>query len=234
MRQAYVTLLSSENYLEAVLVLNRSLRATNSDFPLVCGMTDTIQNPTVKRILYEEGIIVENIPSLEYNESTKKKYFNYPVLNTASKINLFSLKNYDKLVYIDADTMMLKNSDSLFNYPDGAMIKDEEYGFSGAFVFCPRNHKEEFYKCIITHCDCFDGDLLGNLWVMTRNDPDYQIPAEFCTNFNNSNRDYEGIFIVHFCNETKPWLNPEEFSQDNPVIQRYNNYLREIRYKYGL
>ena len=39
---AYVTLLSTESYLEAVLVLNQSLRNVNSEYPLVCMVTDNL------------------------------------------------------------------------------------------------------------------------------------------------------------------------------------------------
>ena len=44
MNKAYITLLSSEDYLEAVLVLNYSLRLVNSQYPLVVYVTNQVYN----------------------------------------------------------------------------------------------------------------------------------------------------------------------------------------------
>ena len=48
-----------------------------------------------------ENIRIEWIDNLIYSDTVRKKYDGKAVLNTASKISLFSLVNYDKLCYID-------------------------------------------------------------------------------------------------------------------------------------
>jgi alpha-N-acetylglucosamine transferase len=55
------------------------------------------------------------------------------------------MKQWDKLLYIDADVLVLKNLDHLFQYPNGSMLKYEVYagedendtGFSGLFIIEP-------------------------------------------------------------------------------------------------
>lgn len=119
-------------------------------------------------------MIVENILPLEYSSMMKEKFQNTTrsnILYTASKIQVFTLKEWDKMVYIDADTIFLQNADELFEYPDGAMIKypNDPYGFSGLFVFCPGNHDEDdFYPTVMREHFCADGDLLGKFWFFVK------------------------------------------------------------------
>jgi len=37
---------------------------------------------------------------------------------TFSKLNIWKIVDYDKLVYLDADTIVLENIDNLFNYEE--------------------------------------------------------------------------------------------------------------------
>ena len=45
---AYVTLLSTESFFEAVLVLNQSLKNVNSEYPLVCMVTNNLNGKITK------------------------------------------------------------------------------------------------------------------------------------------------------------------------------------------
>lgn len=53
--KAYITLLSSKNYLQGVLVLHRSLKATGARYPLYCVLSVSINEET-EQILEREGI----------------------------------------------------------------------------------------------------------------------------------------------------------------------------------
>jgi len=225
---AYITLLSSEDYLDAVLVLNRSLKYSKSNYALVVAVTEDIYDK-VHDILCEDGCIVEKIERISYSDYITSKYKDHSVLNTASKINLFSLKNYDKLVYLDADSIVMKNVDDLFNYPDGAMLKsdvDMGFGLSNLFVFYPRNHEEELYKKLIEDSVHFDGDLLGNLWFFTRSSEAHQISPEYCASYHEECID-PNTKIYHFVNKNKPWLNIDNF-KDTEVIKLYKKLLKNV------
>ena len=246
---AYVTLLSTLDYLDAVLVLHESLKEVKSRYPLVCGLTEDIFLKEVVESLTKRGIIVEKIPKLQYSEKTrekekdKKEEEKTSVLNTASKISLFELIDYDKLCYIDADTMVVENIDSLFNWPDGSMIEpspgeeENQYGFTGLFIFQPRYHRADFYKKLVTECEGADGDILGSLWFYTRTSYSHRIPYPYCMHYSmikclSDNRGRCLPKVIHFCNKEKPWMSEfqEYFKKNNDkYIQKYWNYLEKIK-----
>lgn len=66
------------------------------------------------------------------------------VLNTASKIDIFSLKHYEKIIYLDVDTLVLENIDDLFDKYDGSILWWNE-PMSGLFVIEPKNHDSLIY-----------------------------------------------------------------------------------------
>ena len=247
MKKAFITLLSTKDYLDAVLVLKRSMEEVHTEYPLVCGITEDIFTPDIVQPLSQMGIIVERISRLQYSEETRKKWGDRRVLNTASKISLFSLTQYDKLCYIDADTFLLQNIDNLLDRLDGSMIEpspneeEEDYGFTGLFIFQPRYHKREFYIHLLENFPCADGDLLGNLWFFTRTSPSHRIPYAYCMHYTYA-KDYR-LFpkengrpeaqeipkVIHFCNEEKPWLEPEKFPKKDPIIVKYFKYLEQVK-----
>lgn len=238
MKQGWVTLLSSIDYLNAVLVLIESFRRVGSKYPIIVGVTDTVfQHHNVIHSLQYAGAKVAHIESLTYHPSVLKKYSNCPVLNTASKLNLFTLTDWDKLIYIDADSIVLQNMDELFDYPDGAMLMmdpDDIRGFTGLFVFVPRNHPLELYLLIMQHKDCFDGDLLGELWKPFTAQKQFQIPSPyFYAIYFYTEKDQSqdsSIKAVHFVNQPKPWENTYQWSNDHEWLKvKYNTLLNYVQ-----
>lgn len=234
MNNAYVTLLSSEDYLDAVLVLAISLRKVNSRFPLVVAVVDDVCTPKMEYILKRFECIIEVIPRIEYGEQTKEMYAGNPVLNTASKLNLFTLDNYDKMIYMDADTLILHNMDNLFNYPDGSMLfyDSEPTGTSGLFVFEPRKHVElKYYLCLIKNFVLFDGNLLGELWFHVLSSPAHQIPSNYFYHYKPETNVPNNVMAVQYCNTPKPWMEPNHSSYSNlyPFARLYKEYLKEVR-----
>lgn len=182
--KAFVTLVSSQDYILGALVLNKSLQGVNSKYPLVVVLTEDLATQSNLNLFSKENIIVETVSTLTYGEATAKEIerrkWPIKVLNTASKFHIFNLKKYEKLVYIDCDTMFLKNSDELFDYPDGSMmyIKGEEWGMTGCIVFCPKNHNYELYLKLLDFQTRVDGGILGDLFFPVKSNPDYQIDSD--------------------------------------------------------
>jgi glycogenin glucosyltransferase len=113
--KAFVTLLSTANYLPGVLALNESLRRTGTRYPLLvvisCDTPETVENILVTRnikVLRLKGIL--KIPEIHL---TSNGHWG----NTFDKIQIFGLIDYKKLVYVDSDMMVLQNIDELFERP---------------------------------------------------------------------------------------------------------------------
>ncbi len=227
-KKAFITLISTEDYIDGALVLQKSLRAVNSQYPLVVALTEDLYNLKNVRRLQSENIYIEKINRLEYSERTKRNTAdpNASVLNTASKIELFRLGWYDKLVYLDADMIVLENVDNLFDYPDGSMIgiPGEYMGFTACMVFEPRRHQYEWYKILLQNVPAYDGNLIGNLWVQCKH-PAFQIPVDYCNS--DKNKDCK---IFHFINNPKPWQ-PNYENHNSKYDQLFFKYFDEIKNK---
>lgn len=243
MNYSYITLLSSKDYLPGVLALHESLKDVQSRFPFAVGVTDNIYEDKIIDILQQNGCVVHCIPTLEYCQQTKKwcidHDWNEAIFNTASKISLFELTEYDKLVYIDADTFVLENIDDLFGYPDTSMVSyhedDYNMGFSGLMVFQPKYHHTDFYKILLENTICCDGNLLGHMWNACKTDPRYQIPREYLVTYDATQANTwilsHQVKCVHFLNHPKPWKQPGDISV---LDVHYKQLIDRLQDKYNL
>ena len=203
---AYVTLLSSWDYLLAVLVLNKSLIKHQSKYPLVVGVTEDIYD-IVSFYLEKENILFKMIPQLEYSDGSKKAWGeDNSVLKTASKIALFSFNEFDKLIYIDADSLLRKNIDELFDYPDGSILVSPTSGImSGLIVFCPRNHNFQAYYTLLQIFDWLDGDLFAEMFFPAKSNLDYQISDKYSKLIVNDMDNIDDVYCAQFVYLYKPW-----------------------------
>lgn len=240
-KQGFVTLLSSENYIEAVLILNASLRAVQSKYPLIVACTPSIiKNERIIAALLAENCIVEPIAPLRFpkdlEDILQKDYPNLPnLLNTGAKLEVFSLKHYDKLVFLDADGFLVKNIDFLFNKKDGSSTiqKNEHNEISSncsVFVFCPRNHNINFYRGLVFKMGHNDGAVFESMWFQVKDNEDYRINDDiyylpFDENIHNEVYGYH-LWKPHL----KYWLLKDMPNTD--LANLYKNFLIPIRTKY--
>lgn len=256
MNNAYITLVSSLNYIEPTIILARALIDVNSQYPLVIMITEDIYEEAIP-FFNEKNMIPEKIPFLHYARATEENAPYEYIPRIASKMACFMFKEYDKMVYLDADCIVLRNIDSLFDYPDGAMYHEfgMDGGFAGMYVFCPKNHHLEWYMCILQNFEIWESDLLKDLWFPFKTNEDYQIHEDYFQNITNEGFEYyinlNNIKCLHFCYHTKPWkfINQNDFlealygredthlipSQKRDVIIKYyfNKYLYPLRRQYG-
>lgn len=225
MNYAYVTLLCSSDYITPVLALNRNLIELHSKYPLYVIVTEDVDEKTIS-YLQKEQIHFIRVPVIHYSEETLKQLTDTRLRRIASKINIFTLKNFDKVIYLDADSFFIKNIDELFNYPDGSLYNPEspEYqgrGFCGLFVCIPQNHNFDYYLSLL-HSRCmWESDLIEELWFPFKSNEAYRIPFSYFVNFTGQNFEYlsliqKPIYGIHFCNHLKPWnyTEPEQFIRD--------------------
>ena len=109
-KAAWVTSCNKE-YFEGVLKLHRSMRNVKSDFPLVCFCTDstTVEQ---ERALVDDGIVTRRVALSSLANPYKPKW-----LEAFVKLECWKLTDYDKVCWIDSDTIQLQNSDDLMSVP---------------------------------------------------------------------------------------------------------------------
>ena len=236
---SYITLLSSIDYLEAVLVLNRSLKQVRSKYPFAVAIPQPLINKEIIEILEKEKIIIKQIPWLEYNNITKKSlegYNNLHVFNTGSKIEIFGLIEFDKLVYLDADSIVIKNIDKLFKYKDGSSIinqaDNKQECFNALYVFKPSNHPLNYYKTILKYENANDGELMANIWWQIKDNKSYKIPEKyFYIPFYEIK--WNKVKAYHLLGDNLKYWNLEKIP-NNKLANYYNNFLESIRNDYKI
>ncbi|KAL5990592.1 hypothetical protein ACLOJK_011494 [Asimina triloba] len=131
--EAYVTLLYGDEFLLGVRVLGKSIRDTGSTKDMVVLVSDGVSD-YAKKLLQADGWIVEVISLLANPNSIRPKRF----WGVYTKLKIFNMTNYKKVVYLDADTIVLKNIDELFKCGKFcANLKHSERLNSGVMVVEP-------------------------------------------------------------------------------------------------
>lgn len=112
--RAYVTLLSNENYLKGTVLLNRSLRKVGAKYPLYCLLSVHVDKRLEKQ-LQEEGIPVIWLNASSVDISANKENATFSHWNyTFDKLQIWGLIQFEKIVFLDSDMLVLKNIDELF------------------------------------------------------------------------------------------------------------------------
>ncbi|CAI7871615.1 unnamed protein product, partial [Closterium sp. NIES-54] len=114
-RYAYTTLVASADLLPAALAHAQSLRLTGTAHDLVLMVDGNAHDVNVNdRLLLLHFDHVRRVPTV--NNPYGVKGF--------SKLNAWQMTEYDKVVYIDVDTLVLANLDHLFEHPEPTAVPD--------------------------------------------------------------------------------------------------------------
>ncbi|XP_047083507.1 galactinol synthase 1-like [Lolium rigidum] len=117
-RAAYVTFLAgSGDYWKGVVGLAKGLRAVNSAYPLVVAVLPDVPEAH-RRALLDQGCLVRDVQPVYPPESRTKFAWAYYVINY-SKLRIWELVEYDRMVYLDADVQVYENIDHLFDLEPG-------------------------------------------------------------------------------------------------------------------
>ncbi|KAL6511592.1 UDP-glucuronate:xylan alpha-glucuronosyltransferase 2 [Orobanche gracilis] len=134
--EAYATVLhSSESYVCGAIVLAQSLLQTRTRRDLVLLLDTSISEP--KRLaLSRAGWTLRFIKRIRNPRAEKNSYNEY----NYSKFRLWQLTEYDKIIFIDSDVVVLRNLDILFHFPQmSATGNDGSIFNSGIMVIEPSN-----------------------------------------------------------------------------------------------
>lgn len=111
----WTTLITNTAYLSGLLTLDASLQFVGSKYPLIALYTDTFPQEG-KDALDRRGIPRKHIPYLL--PKTQKDFTNDPrFYDCWSKLTPFSLVEYERVVQLDSDMLVLQNMDELMEIP---------------------------------------------------------------------------------------------------------------------
>jgi len=115
-KEIFATLLLTDNYVTTVLKLDCSLKKVGSTRPLVVFYTTELSKESLLR-LHSSGIQTQPIEPLKYPNHHAPRF----VINW-TKLRLWTMEMYSKILYLDGDMFVLQNIDHLFDLPTSFAI----------------------------------------------------------------------------------------------------------------
>ncbi len=231
MNYTYLTVLSTDSYLMGALVLYESLKRTQPKYPFTVLITKNVSSSaeeTLKkkgiRVIRIDDCILMDAEHQKQNENVGYKYWNY----TFDSLYVFELIEFEKIVYLDCDVLILENLDHLFDKPhlsacidpgstdlsSGIMVIEPKQGALKELMdVIPEVKSQKYYfgdQNIIQAC--------YKTWPNQEElhlDDKYNAFVGYLQYFVNSKKyTFRGtgnnIAIVHFLGAKKPWMRSEE------------------------
>ncbi|CAO2613621.1 Gyg1 [Lemmus lemmus] len=217
--QAFVTLTTNDAYAKGALVLGSSLKQQRTTRRMVVLITPQVSD-SMRKILetvFDEVIMVDVLDS---GDSAHLTLMKRPELGiTLTKLHCWSLTQYSKCVFMDADTLVLSNIDDLFEREELSAAPDPGWPDcfnSGVFVYQPSIETYNQLLHLASEQGSFDGGDQGLLnsyfsdWATT----DIRKHLPFVYNLSSvSIYSYLPAFkvfganakVVHFLGQIKPW-----------------------------
>lgn len=159
-REAYATILhSAEFYVCGAIAVAQSIRLTGSNRDLVILVDATII-PEHREGLQAAGWKLRQIERIRNPKAERDAYneWNY------SKFRLWQLTDYDKIIFIDADLLILRNIDFLFGMPEITATGNNATLFnSGVMVIEPSNCTFQLLMDHISDIESYNGGDQGFL-----------------------------------------------------------------------
>ncbi|KAI3648146.1 hypothetical protein MP228_005392 [Amoeboaphelidium protococcarum] len=230
--EAFVTLVTTEDYVIGALVLAQSLRAVGTTRQLVAMITGNISAGSQEELkaVFNQVITVD---SLKSSSLDNLKVLGRPELAyTYTKLHIWNLVNFDKVVFMDADTLVLKNIDNLFtDYQlsgnGSGVAAAPDMGWPDCFnsgVFVAKPSKETFENLIkfAESQGSFDGGdqgLLNDYFKDWARIP-FLFNVGFCALYSYVpafHRFRSDVKVVHFLGDSKPW-NFDRNPDGTPVV----------------
>jgi len=217
--ESYVTLATNENYALGALTLGQSLRSVNTNRKLTVLITSEVPSALQEhlRSVYD---LVEVVDVLNSNDSVNLALLKRPELGvTFTKLHCWRLTQYKKCVFLDADCLVLKNTDELFERQEFSAVTDigwPDCFNSGVFVFEPSVSTYSKLLEFAVQSGSFDGGDQGLLNAFfsdwSTSDSSRRIPFIYNMTTNASysyapayKQFKDTVKIVHFIGAQKPW-----------------------------
>ncbi|XP_063548757.1 nascent polypeptide-associated complex subunit alpha, muscle-specific form-like isoform X2 [Cydia strobilella] len=224
-RRAWVTLATNDSYGLGALVLAHSLRRVRSTHSTVVLITPSVTDAMRDRLraVFTEVVTVDVLDS---RDAAHLALLQRPELGiTFTKIHCWGLTQYEKCVFLDADTLVVQNCDELFEREELSAAPDVGWPDcfnSGVFVYRPSTATFDALIKFAQERGSFDGGDQGLLnsffsdWA--RGDINKHLPflynvtsAAFYSYLPALKHYGQDLKIIHFIGAAKPWLQPYNF-----------------------
>jgi len=135
--RTYLTVLTTDDYAVGAVALWLSLRRTQPKYPFLVVLTKLVSaecEAAIQRLGIETLRIDAHLQKSPAESGERQRHWD----NTFSKLLVFDLVQYEKIVYLDSDLMVLRNLDHLFERPHmSAAVPDKLMpGREGWVQFC--------------------------------------------------------------------------------------------------
>ncbi|XP_065851721.1 putative UDP-glucuronate:xylan alpha-glucuronosyltransferase 4 [Euphorbia lathyris] len=218
---AYATVLhSSEAYVCGAIALAQSIIQTNSTKDLIL-LHDSSISPKSLRGLRSAGWKTTLIEPIRSPFARKDSYneWNY------SKLRIWQLKQYDKLIFIDSDIVVLRNLDSFFHYPQLSASGNDKVLFnSGIMVIEPSECKFNDLMSKITKLKSYNGGdqgFLNEVFTWWHRLPSKLNYLKVFRRGDDRNREIsENVYAIHLLG-LKPWMCYKDYDCNWDMVDRH-------------
>ena len=122
---AYVTVVSTDSYLAGALALDESLRLCKSRYPLYVLVGSRVTG-AVRETLAKAAIPTIDLPPIavpeEIRQANVASDYHRHWAGVFEKLFVFSLCQFEKVVFLDSDMLVVRNIDDLFGKPHMAAV----------------------------------------------------------------------------------------------------------------
>jgi len=237
---AYVTLATNDEYSKGALVLGRSLREVkvSADVDLVVMVSPHV-SPNARNQLQQVFDHLVNVDVYDSKDATHLAMLKRPELGiTFTKIHCWKLTQYQKCVFMDADTMVVQNIDDLFTRDELSAVADvgwPDIFNTGLFVYQPSAETFDGLLKLADEEGSFDGGDQGliNSYFSNWGQDDIKKHLPFLYNLQATpSYTYSPAFarfgkdakVIHFIGANKPWGNfdPQSFGNCSAYLAKWN------------
>lgn len=247
---SYVTLLSSDDFLPGVIMLDWSLKRVRVQYSLHVLCSDCISETSIIKLKHRKisfQRLNEHIP-VDDNINKEAGYDHWN--RTFDKLYVWTLTQFDKVVYLDSDMQVIANIDHLFGCPHMSAVRADAFNEpgldklnSGLMVIEP-NTEEFFGLCSLLRSNIIrlkrmgDQDVIRAYYHDWGRDEELTLRPGFNVLYSEVSSgvihesDVSPVSVIHYIGSRKPWM-----VSPRAILRRSrNNFLGKhlVRYAFAL
>lgn len=224
---AYITYSCSDSYIPGIVALYKSLRSSGNTKDFIVMVTDDVTEKG-KELLKNFDVKFFTVDKIHYTgDGTVLSRYKDNAWKMFTKLNIWKQIEYKKLVYLDADVLVLKNIDDLFDYDELSAVNggSQMLGYNGIeggiLVIKPSNETfNELIKAL--NSDDYDIRMSDQSFLndyFSRHKEITHLPETYNRRWK-KRRDFDTCHIFHY-NADKPWICPERIDENSLSLWNY-------------